>query len=254
MKSELSSMIRDGEAIAMRRVGALVARRQWVYMRDLLVTLVDREMKLRYKRSVLGIAWSLLTPLAQLAVFYLIWNVLLPLNIPNYLSFLFSGMLAYGWFQTSLYQATAAVVENRELIKRPGFPIAVLPAVTVASHLIHFLLALPILLFILVVDGNRLTGAILALPWVIALQFVLTLSVAYFTATFQVTFRDTQHLVGVLLNLFFFLTPVFYDVKAIPPQYQTFYRLNPMVHILEGYRSIFLLGALPDPIGLLVLS
>ena len=73
-------MIRDGEAIAMRRVGALVARRQWVYMRDLLVTLVDREMKLRYKRSVLGIAWSLLTPLAQLAVFYLIWNVLLPLN------------------------------------------------------------------------------------------------------------------------------------------------------------------------------
>ena len=109
------------------------------YLRDLLFTLVGRDMKLRYKRSILGIAWSLLTPLAQLAVFYLTFDVLLPLNIPNYLAFLFSGVLVWNWFQGSLYQATSTIVDNRELIKRPGFPAAILPTVTVASHLIHFL-------------------------------------------------------------------------------------------------------------------
>ena len=114
-------------------------------------------MKLRYKRSILGIAWSLLTPLAQLAVYYLIFNVLLPLNIPNYLAFLFSGVLVWNWFQGSLYQATSTIVDNRELIKRPGFPAAILPAVTVTSHLIHFLLALPILFVFLVVGGTPLT-------------------------------------------------------------------------------------------------
>jgi lipopolysaccharide transport system permease protein len=234
--------------------GVFFLKPRFVYIRDLLVTLVAREMKVRYKRSILGIAWSLLTPLAQLSVFYLIWNVLLPLNIPNYLPFLFCGMLVWAWFQGALYQATAAIVDNRELIKHPGFPIAVLPMVTVASHLIQFLLALPILLFIIVVDGNRLTSAVLGLPLVIALQFFLILSLAYFTATFHVTFRDTQHLVGVLLNLFFFLTPVFYDAQAIPAQYQAFYRLNPMMHVIEAYRAILLTGTLPDPSVLLILS
>ena len=225
-----------------------------IYMRDLLFTLVGRDMKLRYKRSILGIAWSLLTPLAQLAVFYLTFDVLLPLNIPNYPAFLFSGLLVWNWFQGSLYQATSAIVDNRELMKRPGFPAAILPAVTVASNLIHFLLALPILFIFLLLGGTGLTSAVLALPLVIAIQFILTLSLAYFTATFYVTFRDTQHLLGVLLNLLFFLTPVFYKSSDLPAQYQTLYHLNPMVHLIESYRAILLAGILPDGIGLLLLT
>ena len=225
-----------------------------LYVRDLLFTLVGRDMKLRYKRSILGIAWSLLTPLAQLAVYYLIFNILLPLNIPNYPAFIFSGVLVWNWFGGSLYQATSVIVDNRELIKRPGFLAAILPAVTVTSHLIHFLLALPILFVFLMMGGTPLTGALLALPLVIALQFTLTLSLAYFTATFYVTFRDTQHLLGVLLNLFFFLTPIFYKSSDLPAQYQTVYRLNPMVHLIESYRAILLSGTLPDANGLLMVT
>ena len=181
-----------------------LSNQRLIYIRDLLVTLVGRDMKLRYKRSILGIAWSLLTPLAQLAVFYVTFDVLLPLNVPNYLSFLFTGVLVWNWFQVSLYQATSTIVDNRELIKRPGFPTAILPVVTVASYLVHFLLALPILFVFLLWGGVGMTSAIFALPLVIAIQFILTLSVAYFTATFYVTFRDTQHLLGVGLNLLFF--------------------------------------------------
>ena len=250
--SEYASSRRSESAVS--RLGPSFLSPRLLYLRDLLFTLVGRDMKLRYKRSILGIAWSLLTPLAQLAVYYLIFNILLPLNIPNYPAFLFSGVLVWNWFQGSLYQATSTIVDNRELIKRPGFPPAVLPAVTVASYLIHFLLALPILFVFLVVGGTPLTGALLVLPLVITLQFILTLSLAYFTATFYVTFRDTQHLLGVLLNLFFFLTPIFYKSSDLPARYQSFYRLNPMVHLIESYRAILLSGTLPDANGLLMVT
>jgi lipopolysaccharide transport system permease protein len=250
--SEYALIRRNGSAASSLGLSFPTAR--LLYVRDLLFTLVGRDMKLRYKRSILGIAWSLLTPLTQLAVYYLIFGILLPLNIPNYPTFLFSGVLVWNWFQGSLYQATSTIVDNRELIKRPGFLPAVLPAVTVASYLIHFLLALPILFVFLVVGGTPLTGALLALPLVIALQFILTLSLAYFTATFYVTFRDTQHLLGVLLNLFFFLSPIFYKSSDLPIQYQTFYRLNPMVHLIESYHSILLSGTLPDTQGLLMVT
>jgi len=115
--------------------------RNLTQIRDLLFTLVARDMKLRYKRSILGIAWSLLTPLAQLVVYYFVFTVLLPLSVPNYVSFLFSGVLVWSWFQMSLFQATSAIVDNRELIKRTGFPAAILPMVTVTTQLIHFLVA-----------------------------------------------------------------------------------------------------------------
>ncbi len=240
--------------MSVNAVRTALAGQRLLYVRDLLLTLVGRDMKLRYKRSILGIAWSLLTPLAQLAVFYLVFKVLLPLNVPNYLAFLFSGVLAWNWFNGALFQATSAVVDNRDLIKRPGFPIAILPAVTITSNLVHFLLALPILFAFLVLGGSRLTTALLALPLVIAIQFILTLSLAYFTATFYVTFRDTQHLLGVLLNLLFFLTPIFYKASDLPAQYQSLYRLNPMVHLIGAYRTIFLSGAFPEAKSLIVLA
>lgn len=255
MKSQISGYVsRDFSRFAVSRLGASAPGSRLLYIRDLLFTLVGRDMKLRYKRSVLGIAWSLLTPLAQLAVLYLTFDVLLPLNIPNYPAFLFSGLLVWNWFQGSLYQATSAIVDNRDLTKCPGFPAAMLPAVAVASNLIHFLLALPILFVFLLLGGTGLTGAVMALPLVIALQFILTLSLAYFTATFYVTFRDTQHLLSVLLNLLFFLSPIFYSSSAVPTQYETFYQLNPMVHLIEAYRVILLAGKPPNGLHLLVLT
>src|SRR6266545_5983227 len=116
-----------------------------IYIRDLLRVLVARDFKLRYKKSILGIAWSLLVPLAQLAVMYVVFNQILRLNIPHYTSFLLSGILPWIWFQTSLVTSSMTIVENRELVKQVGFPVGVLPTVTVLSQMVHFLLALPIL-------------------------------------------------------------------------------------------------------------
>jgi lipopolysaccharide transport system permease protein len=190
-----------------------------------------------------------------LLVFLFIFNLVLPLNIPHYSSFLFTGILTWNWFQGALNQSTGAIVDNRELLRRPGFSIAILPIVTVTSHLIHFLMALPILILFIIVDNGLITCALVALPVVIALQFMLTLGLAYLVATFHVTFRDTQYLLNVLLNLLFYLTPVFYEASAIPARYQSLYWLNPMVSLVAAYRAILAHGTLPDHfIALLVLG
>lgn len=225
-----------------------------VYLRDLLRELVLRDMKLRYKGSMLGLAWSLLNPLAQLLVFGLVFSTILPLNIPNYTAFLFSGLLVWSWFQSSLFAATTVIVDGRSLIKRPGFPVALLPVVTVMANLVHFVLALPVLLLFLLLTGLPLHGTVLLLPLLIAIQFLLTLSIGYFLAAVHVTFRDTQHLVGVFLLLFFYLTPIFYDGGVVPERFQFFYRLNPLLHLLEAYRTILIDGRLPNLVALGVVT
>jgi lipopolysaccharide transport system permease protein len=237
----------------MKIYGIALHKQRLMYIRDLLRELVARDIKLRYKRSLLGVGWSLLVPLAQLVVLYLVFHHLLPLNIPNYTTFLFTGILPWTWFQTSLMAASGTIVDNRDLVRQVGFSVAVLPTVTVISQLIHFLLALPILAFFLFLDGYRLSVSILLLPLVILIQFVLTLSLAYIVATLQVTFRDTQYLLGILLFLFFYLTPVFYDAAVIPASVQPLYQLNPMVHLLDAYRSIFIRAELPAVMPLLML-
>jgi lipopolysaccharide transport system permease protein len=224
------------------------------YSYDLLHELVVRDLKLRYRRSVLGLLWTLLNPLAQLLVLNLVFRLVLPLEIPNYSLFLFTGLLAWNWFNTSLFAGTGSIVESRELIRRPGFPAAILPVITVISSFIHFLLALPILLFFMLMSGIHFSSAFLALPVIFAFQFVLCLGLIYLLATVQVTFRDTQYLLGVLLFLGFYLTPVFYDSSAIPLKAQVLYRLNPMVTIIDAYRSVFIHAEFPESLPLILVG
>jgi len=212
--------------------------RFWIQRRDLLVGLVSREIKLLYNRSALGIAWMLLNPLMQLLVYAFVFGVLLVNNsVPNFTSFIFSGLLVWTWFQSSLTEATGAIVYNRSLIRQPGFPVAVLPVVNVATGLIHFVMSLPILLIFLWIDGVQLSAKLLLLPPLMALQFALTVSAAYALASLNVTFRDTQHTLGVLLQMLFYFSAIFYQV---PEQYSQIFQFNPVLVLINGYRFILL--------------
>lgn len=227
----------------------------WVYLRDLVSELVLRDMRVRYKRSVLGFAWSLINPLLQLTVVGFVFSKVLPLQIPNYALFLLIGLLAWNWFQTSLHAVTGSIVDNRELIRQPGFPTSMLPVVTITTNLVHFVLALPILIVMILLSGHGLSPVALFLPVVILLQFLLTLALGYLLATLHVSLRDTQYLVGVALLLGFYITPIFYDPSSIPARYQLIFQLNPMLQIIEAYRSLLIDQQLPAllPLALLAL-
>ncbi|MEG4632213.1 ABC transporter permease [Microcoleus sp. AR_TQ3_B6] len=238
----------------MRSVPTLVYRRQIAHFFDLLRVLVDRDMKLLYKRSALGIAWTLINPLLQLAVFSFVFRSVIPINIPQFSSFAFSGLLIWTWSQTALFQATGLITSNKALIRQPNFPTAILPVVTTMTGLIHFLLALPVLIIFLAVDGVRPSSVLFVLPLLMVIQFVLTVGLAYPLAALNVTFRDTQHTLGVLLQMLFYLTPIFYDLNSVPKEFQPLYQLNPMVPLIEAYRAILLKGTQPDWQALLIVS
>lgn len=238
----------------MRSVPTRVYRRKIAHFFDLLRVLVDRDMKLLYKRSALGIAWTLINPLLQLAVFSFVFRSVIPINIPQFSSFAFSGLLIWTWSQTALFQATGLITSNKALIRQPNFPTAILPVVTTMTGLIHFLLALPVLIIFLAIDGIQPSSVLFVLPLLMVIQFVLTVGLAYPLAALNVTFRDTQHTLGVLLQMLFYLTPIFYDLNSVPKEFQPFYQLNPMVPLIEAYRAILLKGTQPDWQALLIVS
>lgn len=228
--------------------------RRFVHRRDLLRELVVRDMKLRYKRSYLGIAWTLVNPLMQLIVYDFVFRVIFRVNIPNFTVYLFVGITSWNWFSASILESTSAIVANRDLIRQPGFPAALLPCVTVGTHLIHFLLTFPILFGLVAVSGIPITSAVLWLPLPILVQYVLILSFSILAAQLHVSFRDTQYLLGIFLMLGFFLTPIMYDLSFVPERYHKFYYLNPMTHMIDAYRAVLIRGESPDLGSLAILA
>lgn len=217
-----------------------------LYLADLLRELVGREMKVLYKRSVLGIGWALVLPFLQLIIFSFVFRVVLGVEVKHYASFAFTGLLVWTWFMTSLVQSNAVITGNRPLLRQPGFPVAVLPIASVTTRLIHMIIALPVLLPFLIAQDVALTLNLLFLPLLVLLQFLFTMSLAYPLAALNVTLRDTQHVLAVLLQLLMYVTPIFYSLENVPDSYRPYYLINPMVYLIEGYRDILIRGMAPD--------
>lgn len=215
-------------------------RERLIHTRDLLFELVIRDVQTRYKNSLLGVAWSMVNPLMQLAVYYLVFSFLLPVETPHYVAYIFTGLLLFLWFQNALIQAATDITGNRVLVKRPGFATAALPIVTVTTNLIYFMLSLPILFFFLWWEGIPFTNTLLALPLLLVVQFVFTLGVCYLVAGLNVLFRDIQHLLNVLLRLLFFLTPIFYSIGRVPKPVVVLYYLNPLAVFVSAFRTVMM--------------
>ncbi len=213
---------------------------------DLAYALLERELKVEYKTTTLGILWGLANPLLQLLVYSFLFNRVISLDIPNYGLFLFPGLLAWTWFQTSLAQGARCITSQRDLVRQPGFPVMVLPAVSVAVDLVNLLLALPLFFLFSAIRGLEPHAVALLLPILLGLQFVLMLGPAYLVGALNVMFRDTERIVAICLQLLFFMTPVFYGVRNIPKSLRFVYKFNPMATLIEAYRDILVLGRAPN--------
>ena len=222
--------------------------------RMLIHSLVGREMKARYRGSILGFFWSFVNPLLLLLTYWLVFTYMLPgvraRSLEPYFLFLFCGILPWTWFQSSVAESAGVLISGGNLIKKVLFPAEVLPVVTVAANMVHFLFGLPILLLFLLWNGH-LTATALLLPLPMLVQLVFTLGVALFVSALTVHFRDIQNILTHLLHIWFFATPVLY---AMPEsgRLHSVLRFNPMSHVLVSYQEILFVGSFRHHRGLLL--
>jgi ABC-type polysaccharide/polyol phosphate export permease len=227
-------------------------RELWRY-RELTRNLVMRDLRARYKNSVLGVAWSWLNPLMMMVVYTVVFNVLAGRSgLPNYPVFLLSALLPWNLFATSVSQATNSFIEAAPLIKKVYFPREVLPLSIVLGNTINFLVALPVFFALTLILGGRITIWVLLLPVVLLIQLAFTTGVSLITSTLNVFYRDTRLIMDVLLMAWFFLTPIFYPITTVPERYALWgvafnprvwlRRLNPMASIIASYQDILYWG------------
>lgn len=215
--------------------------------RVLVGSLVVRELKARYRGSVLGFLWSFINPLLQLLIYWFVFSYIMPAReaygMSPYALFLFTGILPWTWFSSSVLESSAILITNGNLIKKILFPAEVLPIVVVLSNLVHFGLGLPILFAFLAYYG-KLQLSLLAFPAVVLLQLVFTLGLCLFVSALAVHFRDVQAIIGNLMMLWFFASPVIYSYLSLPPPIQRFLNYNPMTHLLVGFHQSMFTGSL----------
>lgn len=219
--------------------------RTLVRHRLLIQSLVGRELKARYRGSVLGFVWSFINPLLLLLTYGLVFTYVFPgarsPRLEPYFLFLFCGILPWTWFQSSLAEASGVLIAGGNLIKKVLFPAEVLPVVTVFSNLVHMLFAFPVLLFFLIWE-RRLSWSALLLPLPLLVQLVFTLGLALLFSALTVHFRDLKDILSHVLHLWFWGSPVLYFYGEIQGRFRTLLRLNPLSHVLVSYQQMLFDG------------
>jgi lipopolysaccharide transport system permease protein len=240
----------SGKDLPPVRMVKAIVRNRW-----LLYTLVARDLKLRYRGSLIGFFWTLLNPLAFMGIYTLVFSRFLRFDIPYYHLFLLSALMPWLWFNEAVSSGTHSILNGGGFIKSGIFPSQILPVASVTSAMMNFLFALPLVLLFLGLSHIHLGWSLLALPVIMVVQFVLTLGIVLLLATYNVFFRDLQQIVGHALLALFFLTPVFYDWSKVPDWLEGYLELNPLSVMILSYRYVLFLGEFPkwDNLGLLAL-
>jgi len=214
-----------------------------IQRRQLIWNLVLRNLKIRYKSSFLGFLWTLLNPLFMTLI-YLIFIGILRFNID--IRVLLTGIMPWQFFVMCLSDSVNSVSGNANLVKKTYFPRIILPFSMVVANLVNFLLSLVVLFFLLIFFKTSFSLMLGFLPLIIIIQTLFILGLSLIISCSNVYFRDTEHIVSVLLLAWFFLTPILYPIKMVPERFLSIYFLNPMASIVALYRTVFLGQALPE--------
>jgi lipopolysaccharide transport system permease protein len=220
--------------------------------RQLIAALTARDLKARYRGSILGFFWSLANPLLLLGVYTLVFTKFFPQQVVQpYSLFLFAGILPWTFFAAAVLESTTSISSNAGLIKKVMFPAEALPLVVVLSHLVHFALAIPILLAAIgafaLMGKFTLSWTILAAPVLMLLQTMFVAGIAMTVSSASVLFRDLRDIVANLMQLGFFVTPIIYRIDNIESRaLRALLRINPMTPFVVAYQDIFFFGRLPN--------
>ncbi len=227
--------------------------RELYHYREMIVSLVRKDLKGRYQGSILGFLWTFINPLLQLLVYTAVFSVILKNGIPHYYMHLFVTLVPWIFFASSLTTGSRLVLDQKNMIKKIYFPREVLPLAYTVSSFCNMLFSFVIVFIVIAVMGLGVNWA--ALPWLIPvmlIQFVLVLGVNLITSAVTVYVRDLEHIMGVLNMAWMYLSPVVYGISYVPESWRRIYMLNPMTPLLLSYRDILYYKTAPDGMHLLL--
>ena len=217
----------------------------YVY-REMIFSLVKRDLKGRYKGSVLGFLWTFLNPLLQLAVYTVVFSTIMRSGIQDYYLFLFVALIPWIFFNTSLTGGTGCILMQQDMIKKIYFPREVLPVSFVTSQLINMLLSFIVIFLVLFAAGYPLrVQALLCIPFVMIIEYTLALGFTMVLSAVTVYIRDLEYIMGIAAMAWQFLTPVMYSVEQAPEEIRWIYMFNPMTNVISAYRDILYYGKIP---------
>ncbi|MDE2483307.1 MAG: ABC transporter permease [bacterium] len=221
----------------------------WTF-RWLVYELVLRDLRLRYRGSFAGFAWTLLNPLIFMTIYALVFSVYFRIGVPNYALYLLAGLIPWGWVSGAVLAGTTSIVDGRMYVGRTMFPTLVLPIVPVVSNALNFIFALPVLAVFALAMHAHLGLALVALPLVMLVQLLVTTGIVLLLATANVFFRDLQLLANYALTILFYLTPIFYTRVQVPTAFQALVIWNPFAALISAYQDILYANRFPSPADL----
>lgn len=219
--------------------------------REMITNLVKRDLRGKYKGSALGFLWTFISPLCQIIVYTIVFSIIVRNNLENFYVYMIVGMIPWLFFDMSLRGGAACVRYQGDMIKKIYFPREVLPITSVTSNFINMLLCFIIVFAVLIVSGTGVNVvALIYLPIVMIIEYVMALGFALLLAAGTVFFRDLEYIVSVILMVWIYLTPIMYTYDFIPDIVKPIFRLNPMTGVIEAYHKILYWKQLPFDTGI----
>ena len=212
----------------------------------LIQELVGRDLKLKYRRSVLGYFWSLLNPLMMMSIMTVIFSFMFRFDIPNYPLYLICGQTLYNCFNEAANRAMMSVIDNGNLIKKVYIPKYIFPLAKVTSSFVNMLFNLVAILIVMVFTRTGFHASALLFPLPLICLYLFTCGIGMILSALAVQFRDVTHLYSVLMMAWMYATPIFYPISAVPDWVQTIIHLNPLYMYIDVFRQLLLYGAIPS--------
>ena len=214
--------------------------------RELLKSNVKKEIRGKYKGSFLGVLWSFINPLLQVAVYAIVFPYIMRIQQDHYLQYLIIGIIPWTFFTTVINQGMITVRMNAGIIKKVYFPREILPISVAVSGLVNFFISCVIILLFCLFGGIGVSWHLLLLPIIAMIQFFFTLGLVFALSAINIYIKDTEYIVQFILNMLFYGTPILYTVELFPEKIRWLLYLNPMTEIINFYRDIFMYHTLPE--------
>jgi lipopolysaccharide transport system permease protein len=227
----------------MSRVKYLGSHRDLENYKDLLLVLVQKDIKVRYKSKVLGYLWSIASPLAFAFVYFFAFSIIMRVDVENYPLVLISGVFPWQWFSNCVGASPRLFLANGPLIKKVKFPKIIIPLAMILNHMVHFLLSLPVIILFLFIYGQAPSVAwIVGIPSLLVIHLMMVYGISLTLSSFNLFLRDIERLVDVIMRFTFYFTPILYPIDLIPEQYRSLIPLNPVAPLIISWRELFLFG------------